>query len=99
MRFLVCRRQCEFQRAEDDILGNVLFTCQRIDQQQNFTAHSFPNLLLPSSVELGDQPGTFDVAQIQFCLARFEDETYLAVLQTLQDTIEIAPTVVGNAQL
>jgi hypothetical protein len=33
------RRQRHFQRAEDDVSGDVLFTCQDIYQQQDFAAH------------------------------------------------------------
>jgi hypothetical protein len=34
-----CQRQ--LQRAEDDVSGHVLFTCQNIYQQQDFAAHFF----------------------------------------------------------
>ncbi len=36
---LGCRGKRQFQRTEDDVLGNVLFAGQCIDQQQQFTAH------------------------------------------------------------
>ena len=40
--------QCELQRAENDILRHIFFARQRIDQQQNLTAHVRSLLKLPA---------------------------------------------------
>ena len=47
-----CRSQGEFERAEHNFLVDVLFSRQRINQQQNFTTHIRLPLKTPASAAL-----------------------------------------------
>ena len=73
------RGERHLKGAKDDVLADVLFAGQCIDQQQHFTAHG---LKPPGhSVEPRHQTCLIDIIEFEFHIILFEAQTDLAVLQ------------------
>ena len=90
-----CERQ--LKGTENDVLADVLFAGQGIDQQQNFTAHG---LKPPGpSVESRHQTCLFDIIEFEFHSILFEAQANLAILAAKQFALEIAAAALRDAQL